>query len=63
MLAENLKVMSDITHHMKYARYIPEKQRRETYQETVSRNMHMHIDNNPQLRFEIISPRKGPDRF
>jgi len=55
MLAENLKVMSDITHHMKYARYIPEKQRRETYQETVSRNMHMHIDNNPQLRFEIIN--------
>ena len=55
MLADNLKVMSDVTHHMKYARYIPEKQRRETYQETASRNMNMHIDNYPQLRFEIIN--------
>ena len=55
MLAENLKIMSDITHHMKYARYVPEAKRRETYQETVSRNMDMHIENYPQLRFEIVN--------
>ena len=36
--------LSDITVHMKYARYDPEKQRRETWEEIVERNKQMHID-------------------
>ena len=36
-------ILSDITVYMKYARYIPEIQRRETWEELVERNMVMHI--------------------
>ena len=32
------KILSDITVYMKYARYIPEKKRRETWKELVERN-------------------------
>ena len=31
----NLELLSDLVHHMKYAKYLPEKNRRETYTETV----------------------------
>lgn len=37
------KILSDITVHMKYARYIEEKERRENWSELVQRNMDMHI--------------------
>ena len=37
------KLLSDITVHMKYARYLPELKRRETWPELVTRNMNMHI--------------------
>ena len=37
------KILSDITVYMKYARYIPEKKRRETWNELVERNKKMHI--------------------
>ena len=37
------KVLSDITVHMKYAKYKPEAQRRENWKELVTRNMQMHI--------------------
>ena len=33
------KILSDITVYMKYARYIPEKKRRETWKELVERNI------------------------
>ena len=46
----NLEFLSDLTHHMKYAKYLPEKQRRETYKETVDRNKQMHINRYPELR-------------
>lgn len=46
-------ILSDITHHMKYAKYIPELQRRETWEETVTRNMEMHIKKFPHLEDEI----------
>ena len=49
----NNRILSDITVHMKYARYIPEKQRRETWEETVTRNMNMHIKKYPDLKNEI----------
>jgi ribonucleoside-diphosphate reductase alpha chain len=38
---------------MKYAKYIPELKRRETWQELVTRNMEMHIKTYPQLEKEI----------
>ena len=42
-------ILSDITVHMKYAKYIPEKNRRETWEELVARNMEMHIKRYPKL--------------
>ena len=41
----NRNILSDITVHMKYARYMPELNRRETWEELVSRNLDMHIKN------------------
>lgn len=48
-----LKVLSDIILHMKYARYMPEFKRRETWEEVVDRNMKMHLKKFPQLEVEI----------
>jgi ribonucleoside-triphosphate reductase len=47
------KILSDITVYMKYAKYQPELQRRETWEELVTRNMNMHIKKYPQLEGEI----------
>jgi ribonucleoside-diphosphate reductase alpha chain len=47
------RILSDITVYMKYAKYIPELKRRETWQELVTRNMEMHIKKFPQLEKEI----------
>jgi len=47
------RILSDITVYMKYAKYIPELKRRETWQELVTRNMEMHIKQYPQLENEI----------
>jgi len=38
---------------MKYARHIPEKSRRETWEEIVDRNKSMHLQKFPQLKDEI----------
>jgi ribonucleoside-triphosphate reductase (thioredoxin) len=46
-------ILSDITVHMKYAKFIPELQRRETWNELVDRNKGMHIKKFPQLTEEI----------
>ena len=46
-------ILSDITVHMKYAKYIPEKNRRETWKELVTRNMEMHIERYPELKEQI----------
>ncbi len=51
-------ILSDITVHMKYARYMPEKERRETWTEIVDRNKAMHIKSYPDLREEIDSAYK-----
>lgn len=40
---ESLDQLSTIIHYQKYAKYIPELKRRETWQETVERNKNMHI--------------------
>lgn len=47
------EILSDITVYMKYARYSKELQRRETWEEIVTRNMEMHIRKYPQLAEEI----------
>ena len=52
------QILSDITVHMKYARYLEGKQRRENWNELVTRNMEMHIKKYPQLRDEIIETYK-----
>ena len=47
------EILSDITVHMKYARYLSDKYRRETFKELVDRNKAMHIKKYPHLRDEI----------
>lgn len=47
------ELLSDITVHMKYARFLPKEQRRETWEEIVTRNMSMHIKKFPGLEEEI----------
>ena len=49
------EILSDITVYMKYAKYIPKLQRRETWEELVLRNKNMHIKRYPQLKDEINS--------
>jgi len=47
------QILSDITVHMKYAKYVPELQRRETWAELVTRNKNMHQKKYPNLADEI----------
>lgn len=47
------KILSDITVHMKYAKHLPKKERRETFEEIVTRNKEMHIKKFPDLKEEI----------
>ena len=47
------EILSDITVHMKYARYLENKYRRETFEELVDRNKAMHIKKFPKLKEEI----------
>jgi len=47
------KVLSDVTVHMKYARYLNEEKRRENWNELVTRNKQMHIKKFPSLKQEI----------
>ena len=50
---KSTQILSDITVFMKYAKYIPELQRRETWTELVDRNKAMHIKKYPQLAEDI----------
>lgn len=47
------QILSDLTIFAKYARYIPELNRRETWNEIVDRNKQMHIKKYPTLEEEI----------
>jgi ribonucleoside-triphosphate reductase (thioredoxin) len=47
------KILSDLTVYMKYAKFVPELNRRETWEELVTRNMEMHIKKYPSLKNEI----------
>jgi ribonucleoside-diphosphate reductase alpha chain len=46
-------ILSEITTYMKYSKYVPEKNRRETWEELVTRNKLMHQEKFPQLKNEI----------
>jgi len=46
-------ILSDITTYMKYAKFRPELNRRETWEELVTRNKEMHQTKFPQLKDEI----------
>ena len=47
------QILSEITVYMKYAKYNEEKQRRETWEELVTRNKQMHQKKFPMLKEEI----------
>jgi len=47
------KILSDITVYMKYAKFIPELNRRETWEELVTRNKEMHQKKYPQIKDQI----------
>ena len=47
------KILSDITVFNKYAKFVPEINRRESWDELVERNMAMHIRKYPHIKEEI----------
>jgi len=47
------EILSDITVYMKYAKYLENKKRRESWRELVNRNKRMHMKKYPELRKEI----------
>ena len=47
------KILSDITVHMKYAKFLPEENRRETWEELVTRNKEMHQKKYPNIKDDI----------
>ena len=47
------EILSSITIYTKYAKYLPNKERRETWEELVTRNMEMHISKFPQMKESI----------
>ena len=53
MMTVSNEILSEITVFMKYAKYVPELQRRETWEELVTRNKQMHLKKYPNLSQEI----------
>ena len=49
------EILSSITVYTKYAKYIPSKERRETWNELVTRNMEMHVAKFPTMKESIES--------
>lgn len=47
------QILSEITIFNKYARYLPQKKRRETWPELVERNIEMHVAKFPNMEKEI----------
>lgn len=47
------EILSDITVHMKYSKYLSEYKKRESWSELVDRNKQMHIKKYPELEAEI----------
>lgn len=55
MSTKSVKIGSDVTVHMKYAKFDKQKNRRETWEEICYRNRNMHLDKYPELSAEIIN--------
>lgn len=53
MLTTESQILSEITTHLKYAKFASEKNRRETWYELVTRNKEMHLKKFPHLAKEI----------
>lgn len=49
----SIEILSDLIIWQKYARWLPEKNRRETWEEIVTRNKKMHLKKFPGLKQEI----------
>jgi ribonucleoside-diphosphate reductase alpha chain len=47
------QILSEITVHTKYAKFLPEQERRESWQELVTRNRDMHLRKFPDMSEEI----------
>jgi len=47
------QILSDITVYTKYAKYLPNKERRETWHELVKSNMEMHIAKFTEMKESI----------
>ena len=43
-------ILSNITVYMKYAKYLPKENRRETWEELVTRNKEMHQKKYPHIK-------------
>lgn len=54
----NQEILSDIVVHMKYARFLPEQNRREVWQEICNRYEDMMLEKYPRLTSQIISHMK-----
>lgn len=51
----SVKILSDITVYMKYAKFLPKKERRETWEEICYRNRDMHLDKHPTISADILN--------
>jgi len=54
----NQQILSDLIIYMKYARYLPELKRRETWDEICDRYQHMMVEKYPFQYHEIIDVMK-----
>lgn len=55
MKNRSIEILSSLTVYSKYAKFIPSKQRRETWEEICYRNRDMHIKKYPHLTAEILN--------
>lgn len=51
---DTTEIMSRIVTFTKYAKYLPELKRRETWGDIINRNMMMHMEKYPELQEEIV---------
>ncbi len=58
-MEKSSQILSEITVYMKYAKYLPEENRRETWEELVTRNKEMHQKTYPKLKEEIEENQKS----
>lgn len=52
-MEQSAKILSDIIVFMKYGKHIQEENRRETWEEIITRNMSMHVKKFPKIKKEI----------